>query len=47
MAVNQAIKWIAQLNSPVNPVLNEREQMIAHQILKELQARLGFLEDVG
>jgi excinuclease ABC subunit A len=46
-AVNQAIKWIATLNSPTGPVLSAREQTIAHQVLKELNARLGFLEDVG
>jgi len=28
-------------------VLNEREEMIAHQILKEIKARIGFLVDVG
>ena len=27
--------------------LTEREQIIAHQILKEIQSRLGFLTDVG
>ncbi len=27
--------------------LTEREQIIAHQILKEIKARLGFLSDVG
>ena len=27
--------------------LTEREQIIAHQILKEIRARLGFLNDVG
>ena len=27
--------------------LSERERIIAHQILKEIQARLGFLTDVG
>ena len=28
-------------------VLTERELMIAHQILKEIKTRLGFLKDVG
>mgnify|MGYP003338403493 CR=1 FL=1 len=27
--------------------LNEKEQMIAHQILKEVRARLGFMTNVG
>jgi excinuclease ABC subunit A len=30
-----------------NLVLSEREEMIAHQILKEINARIGFLADVG
>ena len=44
MSVMQALGWTADIN---DSVLNEREQMIAHQILKEIQARLGFLKDVG
>jgi excinuclease ABC subunit A len=47
MNVNNAVKWIAALNRNRKPVLTEREQTIAHQILKELNARLGFLVDVG
>ncbi len=31
----------------LNDALTERERMIAHQILKEIQARLSFLVDVG
>ncbi|MGE5614080.1 MAG: excinuclease ABC subunit UvrA [Bacillota bacterium] len=30
-----------------NLALSERENMIAHQILKEINARIGFLADVG
>ncbi len=47
MAVSQAVEWIATLDRSQNPVLSQREQLIAHQILKELHARLGFLVDVG
>ncbi len=47
MDVNRVVKWIATLNRNHKPVLTEREQIIAHQILKELNARLGFLVDVG
>lgn len=47
MAVSQALEWIATLDRGQKPVLTERERMIAHQILKELYARLGFLKDVG
>ncbi len=44
MSVTQALEWVTTIG---DSVLTEREQMIAHQILKEIQARLGFLEDVG
>jgi excinuclease ABC subunit A len=48
MSVMQALDWVALLSgSNRRPVLTEREQMIAHQILKEIGARLGFLRDVG
>ena len=47
MDVNHAVKWISTLNRNRKPILTEREQTIAHQILKELNARLGFLVDVG
>jgi excinuclease ABC subunit A len=45
MSVAQALDWINGIGS--GPVLNEREQVIAREILKELRARLGFLKDVG
>ena len=44
MSVTQALEWVAAIG---DSILSEREQMIAHQILKEIQARLGFLKDVG
>jgi excinuclease ABC subunit A len=44
MSVTQALEWVATIG---DSILTEREQMIAHQILKEIQARLGFLKDVG
>jgi excinuclease ABC subunit A len=47
MSVNDAVKWMARLNQSPKPILSERELMIAHQILKELNSRLGFLVDVG
>ncbi|MFC2071702.1 excinuclease ABC subunit UvrA [Chloroflexota bacterium] len=48
MSVTQALQWVATLGGVGNrAILNEREQMIARQILKEIQARLGFLKDVG
>ena len=48
MSVTQALEWVAALGGDgKKAILTEREQMIAHQILKEIQARLGFLQDVG
>ncbi|MCD6453206.1 MAG: excinuclease ABC subunit UvrA [Dehalococcoidales bacterium] len=46
MSVTQAADWIGTLSSD-KPPLSQREQRIAHQIIKEIKARLGFLEDVG
>jgi len=43
MSVTQALEWFGAIGG----VLTEREQMIAHQIIKEIQARLGFLRDIG
>ncbi len=48
MSVIQALEWVATLGGNRRKViLSKRERMIAHQILKEIQARLGFLKDVG
>jgi len=47
MSATQALEWVATLNSSKKAILSEREQMIAHQIIKEIQARLGFLKDIG
>ena len=44
MSVAAALEWV---NTIADSVLNEREMLIAHQILKEIRARLGFLNDVG
>ncbi len=46
MSVVQALDWTATLSAD-KPVLSNREMMIAHQILKEIVSRLGFLRDVG
>ena len=46
MSVAQALEWIDTLSHP-QTIFSEREQMIAHEILKEIGARLGFLKDVG
>jgi excinuclease ABC subunit A len=44
MSVTQALEWLTAIGGSV---LSEREQMIAHQIIKEIGARLGFLKDIG
>jgi excinuclease ABC subunit A len=44
MSVMQALEWVDSLG---DSVLTERENLIAHQILKEIRSRLGFLKDVG
>jgi excinuclease ABC subunit A len=46
MSVTQALEWFDAIGGKKG-VLTEREQIIAHQIIKEIQARLGFLRDVG
>ena len=48
MSVTQALEWVAAIGGDGRKaILTEREQMIAHQILKEIQSRLTFLKDVG
>jgi excinuclease ABC subunit A len=48
MSVTQALEWVAAIGGDGRKaVLSKREQTIAHQIIKEIQARLGFLRDVG
>ena len=43
LSVTDALTWYAALPGR----LNERENTIARQVLKEIRARLGFLVDVG
>jgi len=48
MSVSQALEWAVMLgNEGKKAVISERERIIARQILKEIQGRLGFLKDVG
>jgi excinuclease ABC subunit A len=44
--VNEALEWIQILMSAATP-LNERQRIISERILKEIEARLGFLVNVG
>jgi excinuclease ABC subunit A len=47
--VNELEHWIANLRGKngVPALLTEREQQIGHQILNEIEARVGFLNNVG
>jgi len=47
MSVVQALDWVGVMGNGKKAVLSKREKTIAHQIIKEIQARLGFLKDVG
>ncbi|MDD4986561.1 MAG: excinuclease ABC subunit UvrA, partial [Dehalococcoidales bacterium] len=47
LSVSQSLNWVTALREGKQPILSQREQMIAHQIIKEITARLGFLKDVG
>jgi len=44
--VLRTLEWARMLHGPESP-LTPRQQAIADRILKEIQARLGFLVDVG
>ena len=46
MSVTQALAWVEALGGR-KTIFSKREQIIAREILKELKARLGFLENVG
>ncbi|HXG26323.1 MAG TPA: excinuclease ABC subunit UvrA [Candidatus Binatia bacterium] len=43
MSITDALEWARTLPDRIS----ERERTIAHQVLKEIRARLGFLVDVG
>ncbi|MHC1578595.1 MAG: excinuclease ABC subunit UvrA [Dehalococcoidia bacterium] len=43
LPVTESLNWVEQLGSKISP----RELTIARQIIKEIQARLGFLKDIG
>ena len=44
--VQHTLEWVHRLSGPETP-LNTRQQAIAERILKEIEARLGFLVNVG
>jgi excinuclease ABC subunit A len=41
--VTEVLNWVEQLGDKISP----RERTIARQVIKEIQARLGFLKDIG
>jgi len=45
MSVTQTLAWVNMIGN--NGIHTEREQIIAREIIKEIQTRLGFLKDVG
>ncbi len=46
MPVKELVRWAGGLRGPQGR-LSQRDQQIAHQILNEIQARVGFLNAVG
>jgi excinuclease ABC subunit A len=44
--VARALEWVQRLMGPKTP-LNQRQQIIAERVLREIVERLGFLVDVG
>ncbi len=46
MSVGDLLAWVSDLNAS-DVSLTERQREISKQILKEIQARIGFLNDVG
>jgi excinuclease ABC subunit A len=49
LSVGELVAWVARLrgSNGLEARLNRRDQQIAHQILNEIEARIGFLNDVG
>lgn len=49
LPVNELLEWVQSLRGEDDQQgsLNQRDQEIAYQILKEITARVGFLNDVG
>ncbi len=49
LPVNDLVGWVADLRgrNGTPALLNDRDQQIAYQILKEIEARVNFLNNVG
>lgn len=46
LPISELHEWVDSLRGE-DAILTDREQQIAHQILRELEARVGFLNNVG
>lgn len=46
-SINKTLDWIHRLMDEQNSPLNKRDMVIADRILREINARLGFMVDVG
>jgi excinuclease ABC subunit A len=47
LSASEALRWMRLLTDQSKPRLTPHELKIAHQILKEISTRLGFLIDIG
>ncbi len=49
LSIGELVAWVAKLRGSdgLEARLNRRDQQISHQILNEIEARIGFLNDVG
>jgi len=49
MTITTSLEWVGHLSGDNNgqPILTQRDMLIARQILKEIRSRISFLQDVG
>lgn len=47
LSISDALRWITLLGQTDKPILSAQEHIIARPIIKEITARLGFLQKVG
>ncbi len=47
LSINQTLDWVHHLMDEQGSPLSKREKLIADRILREINARLGFMVDVG
>lgn len=46
-SVNKTLDWVHRLMDPQESTLSKRDTVISERILREIEARLGFMVDVG